>query len=63
MTKSHRSPANTHTSISLPRKLLKKARDIARSQRRPFSNYVTMLLEREVRREEANASRSADTSE
>lgn len=46
---SHRSPGNTNCSISIAKKTLRQAQKLAATERRTFSNYVTLLLEREIR--------------
>lgn len=55
---SHRSPGNTNCSISIAKKTLRQAQKLAATERRTFSNYVTLLLEREIRRDAARALRT-----
>jgi hypothetical protein len=43
-----RSPENTSTSFSVSRKLLEEARQWAKEEKRPLSNLISVILEREI---------------
>ena len=43
-----RSPENTSTSFSVSRKLLEEARQWAKEEKRPLSNLIAVILEREI---------------
>jgi hypothetical protein len=43
-----RSPENTSTSFSITRKLLEEARQWAKEEKRPLSNLLAVILEREI---------------
>lgn len=43
-----RSPENTSTSFSITRKLLEEAKQWAKEEKRPLSNLLSVILEREI---------------
>ncbi len=44
-----RDPDNTVTSFSVSKDLLKEAKAMARDERRPLSNFISMILEEKIK--------------
>ena len=52
-TAKRRSPENTSTSFSISKELLEEARQWAREEKRPLSNLIAVIFEREIQERKA----------